>query len=120
MRKPYIEPVPKMPNPIISSEEDKHFSMAPVCLVSEDNQQVDDEVKSMMEASENTTTTGNQTRRVFTCKVCGKEGTWTNIKTHIEANHIISNVIHSCDICGKSSRSRHGLRLHKAKEHSKQ
>ena len=105
---------------MISDEEDKHFSMGPVSLVSEDTQQLDEEVKSMMEVSENTITTGNCKRRVVTCKVCGKEGTWTNIKTHIEANHIISNVIHSCDICGKSSRSKHGLRLHKAKEHPKQ
>ena len=51
---------------------------------------------------------------------CGKEGQWQNIKTHIEANHIASNISYSCDICGKVSRSRHGLRLHKARDHCKQ
>ena len=120
--KPYIEPLVKKSNPIIddnpSGEEDKPFSMVPVSHVSEDVQQFDEGVKSMMEVNENTINTGNKVRRVWTCKVCGKEGQWANIKTHIEANHIINDITHSCDICGKSSRSRHGLRLHKEKYHS--
>ena len=118
---PYNEPFSQISRPVFNdnfSGEDKPFSMVPVSLVGEDTQQFDEQVKSMMEVTENTITTGNKTRRVCTCKVCGKEGTWTNIKTHIEANHIISNITHSCDICGKSSRSRHGLRLYKAREHS--
>ena len=97
-RKPNIVPIPKMSNPIISGEENELFSMAQVSIVSEDIQQFDEEVKSMMEVSENTITTGDQTRKAYTCKVCGKEGQRTNIKTHIEANHIVSNITHSCDI----------------------
>ena len=52
------------------------------------------------------------------CNQCGKEGRWENIKTHIESKHIVSDISHPCDICGKVSRSRHGLRLHKAKQHT--
>ena len=86
-------------------------------LVSTDVQQLDEEIKGMMGTTENMLTNGNYTRRARICNVCGKEGSRANILTHIEANHIISNVSHSCDICGKNSRSRHGLRLHKVKEH---
>ena len=95
------------------------FSMTPVALglVSTDGQQLDQQITSMMNITENLMTTGNQSVRVWTCNVCGKEGQRANIKTHIEANHIVSNVSHSCDICGKISRSRDGLRQHKAKEH---
>ena len=63
---------------------------------------------------------GKQTGKAYACNECGKEGQWANIKTHIESNHITGNISHSCDICGKISRSRNGLRLHKAKEHFKQ
>ena len=81
------------------------------------SEELDEQINSMINITENLVTIGNQTRRVCTCNVCGKEGIRANIKTHIEANHIISNVSHSCDICGKISRSRNGLRLHKSKEH---
>ena len=89
-------------------------------LVSTDIQQLNDDVKSMMDPTEDFMTIGTERKRVWKCKICGKEGQVANIKTHIEANHIISNMSHSCDICGKISRSRHGLRLHKTKEHCKQ
>ena len=92
-------------------------SITQAALVSVEAQQLDEQIKSMMNSSENVMTTGNNTRRVWTCNVCGKEGQWANVKTHIESNHIVSDVSHSCDICGKVSRSRNGLRLHKAKEH---
>ena len=102
-------------NPNAKSESP---SMTPNALVSADVQQLDEEVKAMMDSTENVTTIGSTRKRVWTCKVCGKDGQWANIKTHIEANHITSNVSHSCDICGKISRSRDGLRKHKAKVHS--
>ena len=98
----------------ISSESS---SMSPVALVSTDVQQLDEQITSMMNATENLMKTGNQNMRVWTCNVCGKEGQRVNIKTHIEANHINGNISYSCDICRKISRSRDGLRQHKTKEH---
>ena len=83
-------------------------------LVSLEAQQLDEEVKSMMEVSENMVQIGNRTRPAKICKVCGKEGYTTDIKRHIEANHIFSQVSHASDICGKVSRSRNGLRIHKS------
>ena len=92
-------------------------SEMPVALVSDDVRQLNEQVKSMMDFSENRLTSGHRDR-LRICKVCGKEGITANIMTHIESNHITSNISHYCDICGKISRSRNGLRLHKAKDHT--
>ena len=85
-----------------------------VALVSEEAHQLDEQIKSMMTEKE---LIPGRSYKTYACNVCGKEDKISNIKTHIEANHVASNISHSCDICGKISRSRHGLRLHKAREH---
>ena len=121
-KNPQPKKVPSMQNPTniyqnIKAEEDV-FSKTSVVLVTEDHQELDEQIKSMMEVSETMLTVGTKKARAKICKVCGKEGQTANIMTHIESNHITtSNISHSCDICGKISRSRNGLRLHKAKEH---
>ena len=114
------ETIPKASSPFNIcniSDEGNSSTNSPFALVSANVQQLDEQIKSMMDISENMTTDGRQKARI--CKVCGKEGWRRNIMTHIEANHIISDVSHPCDICGKISRSRHGLRLHKANMHCK-
>ena len=98
--------------------EEEFPSEMPVALVSDEVRQLDKQIKSMIGFSENRLTSGKQ-ERLRICKICGKEGIRANIMTHIESNHITSNVFHSCDICGNISRSRNGLRLHKAKRHHK-
>ena len=98
-------------------KKDESFSSEmPVALVSDDVQELNEKVKSLMDFSENRVANGKGRARI--CKVCGKEGEMANIKTHIESNHITSNISHSCDICGKISRSMNGLRQHKSKEHN--
>ena len=47
-----------------------------------------------------------------TFNVCGKEGSYRNMPSHVEANHITC-VSHSCYICGKISRSRDNFRHQK-------
>ena len=88
-----------------------------VALVSVEADQLDEQIKSLMTKTEKMMTSGNTNKAVFACNQCGKEGQWQNIRTHIEANHIANNISHSCDICGKVSRSKDGLRKHKTKEH---
>ena len=92
----------------------EHSSTA---LVSSGADQLDEQIKSLITRTEKKMTSGNTNKAVFACNQCGKEGQWQNIRTHIEANHIANNISHSCDICGKVSRSRDGLRKHKTKEH---
>ena len=91
-----------------------------VALVSVEADQLDEQIKSMMTLTENEITVEKRQQKAYACNVCGKVGHSPNIKTHIESNHIESNIAHSCDTCGKKSRSRDGLRQHKAKDHFKQ
>ena len=81
--------------------------------VAADLQDLDDKIKSMMIFSENRTT---ENKRMRICKVCAKEGKWSNIRDHIEANHI-TGVSHTCNICGKITRSRNAMIKHKTKNH---
>merc|ERR1712129_205917 len=82
--------------------------------VAADLQHLNDKIKSMMMVSENHLSVKLGRARI--CKVCGKEGQWSHIRDHIEANHI-TGVTHTCNICGKISRTRGGIRRHKYEEH---
>ena len=81
-------------------------------LVSGDLQELDEKVKSLMGKGENQIPNGGQTTKV--CKVCGKEGYATNIRDHIELNHL-DGVAIPCKNCGNTFRSRCSLRKHKCK-----
>ena len=70
---------------------------------------LDEQIKSMMTKSD--VSSGIGQGNMATCNVCGKEGPAKGMPRHIEANHI-DGVSHSCDICGKISRSRNALRKH--------
>ena len=117
--KRHIEPVSGMQTSRVENlpKKDKSFSSEmPVALVSDDVQELKEKVKSLMDFSQNRLANGNGRARI--CKVCRKEGPMSTIMTHIESNHITSNISHSCDICGKISRSMNGLRHLKSKEHN--
>ena len=95
--------IPEIHNP----REDR--SLAIPSNFSGDLKELDEQVKSMMEKSQNRINSGRFADR---CKVCGKEGKDTNIKDHIEANHLEGIVI-PCSLCDKTFRSRNSLRHHK-------
>ena len=90
-----------------------------VALENVEANKLNEQIKSMMTRTENDKNVGARIVKVYSCNVCGKEDQGPAIKQHIEVNHITSNISHSCDICGKISSSRRGLRQHKVKEHSK-
>ena len=50
------------------------------------------------------------------CKGCGKEGRSSDIKRHIESFHIEGLSI-PCNLCNKTSKSRHALGIHKTINH---
>ena len=88
-----------------------------------DLQALDDKVKSMIEKGEKMIPAGGKNRngtpmqaRSSICKVCGKEGTFTQIKNHIESNHL-EGISIPCDHCGKICPSRTSLGMHKSRYH---
>ena len=105
----------------LSFQTDKILSLVK-STASDDSRQLDEQISSMMEATENfMTRKSGQRSKAFICKVCGKEAEFTDLKRHIESVHI-SGMTHSCEICGKISRSKCGLRRHQLthndREHS--
>jgi hypothetical protein len=86
--------------------------------VSVDIQGLDEMIQTMITKSESVLGGIYGNLKATVCKVCGKEGVITQIKDHIEAHHIES-VLHTCNICGKASRSRSALRMHKSAYHKK-
>ena len=89
------------------AEESKVLALP--TYLSGDLEELEERVKSMMEKSQNKLPDG---RKADVCKVCGKEDKTTNIKDHIEANHLEGIAI-PCNLCNKTFRSRNGLRRHK-------
>ena len=75
-------------------------------------EELDARVMSMIEKSSNKLP--SRKGRADVCKVCGKEGERTQIKDHIEANHL-EGILFPCNNCGKSLRSRSALRVHTRK-----
>ena len=68
-------------------------------FISEDLQELDAKVKTMMVRSQNKISSG--THMAYICKICGKEGHSINIRDHIEANHL-EGVSLPCDLCEKN------------------
>ena len=85
-------------------------------LVSVDLDQLDDQIKSMMEHTGNCIMVGKAKQKIIICKVCGKEDQLGNIMKHIESNHI-TGITHTCDICKKTCRSRNALYVHNSNKH---
>ena len=87
-------------------------------VMSADLQKLDETVKGMMDISENMIQFGNRQEHAKICKVCGKEGPATDIKRHIESNHL-EGVSIPCNLCDKILRSRDALRTHIKRNHKK-
>ena len=81
---------------------------------------LDEKVKSMMTKSQNMIQRkANGKLRQATaviCKVCGMEGRLTNIRNHIEANHLEAITI-PCNLCDTVLTSRNTLAAHKSMKH---
>ena len=82
-----------------------------------DLQELEEKVKSLMEKTPNATADGQ--RKLYVCKVCGKEGQSIHVKRHIESQHL-DGFSHPCDQCDKICRNRDALRSHKRRVHGKE
>ena len=85
--------------------------------VSTDLQELDAQVKSMMEESPNIIR-DDKKERAKKCKLCGKEGAQFTIRDHIEAHHI-DGVHLLCNSCEKTFRTRASLKQHSLVVHAK-
>ena len=92
-------------------EADK--AVALTSYFSGDLQELDDKCNSMMEKTFKKHPNGNP---LYRCGVCGTEAEKTNMKSHIEANHL-EGVSVPCNFCEKTFRSRNALAHHKRQYH---
>ena len=76
--------------------------------------ELDDKIKSMITLGQ--TMWKNGTRKNHACTVCGKEGVYSQIKNHIESNHV-EGVSIPCNYCEKTFRSREYERKHRVHTH---
>jgi len=88
-----------------------------------DTEQLDETIKSMMEPGESIIGGSSGNKRKRRCKVCGKEDNYSNIKRHIEANHLAVDPVtgrgrcrRPSDICGIVKSTRTAVKLHKLKK----
>ena len=79
-------------------------------------EELDLKVKSMMTKIKSTEQNGKQIP-AYICKVCGREGRTTEIKNHIERNHL-EGVSVPCTLCDKTFRSRNAMYQHKGNIHN--
>ena len=87
-----------------------------------DLEALDQKVRSMVGKGENMIVVGKQKnglpmqKKTSICKVCGKEGQSTQIRDHVEANHL-EGICIPCDKCDKTFGRRAILGMHKRKFH---
>ena len=105
-----------------------YVAQSPIALSEEtpaqfmEMQALDEKVKSIMAKSQNKIKIGTKLNgtpmfgRSFICKVCGKEGQFTNIRDHIEAKHL-EGISIPCNFCERTCISRYSLRYHTRRNH---
>ena len=104
-----VLPNPPQKNQPMAEEEDTLDTScisSPHVVANVELDQLDEQVKSMMEVGENIIRLriGKDSEKGWLCKVCGKEGRKWKIRNHIEAKHIRTGTLLPCDLCGNSSR----------------
>ena len=99
-----------------SASNDRTVALQSNTIASDDMQELDQQVKSMMGKSQHKIQSGKQLTTAAICNVCGKEGHPRNISDHIESNHL-EGICIPCNLCQKTFRSRKYLSKHKHAEH---
>ena len=66
----------------------------------------------------NTLNRGARGKPIYKCTLCGKEAENSNLKKHIEANHL-EGISVPCNICEKTFRTRNALADHKYSYHKR-
>ena len=84
---------------------------------SEDQKDLDARVKALIGRSEDMVKLSDKkVIKPYVCQVCEKEGQWTTIRDHVEANHL-EGILIPCNICRQTFSTRNALRQHKSRLH---
>ena len=127
---PQTYEVPIVPNPAHqnnSFEVDTHVSTLNLkkqigkenkaALTKCEMNELDKVIHTMMSKGGNMVTKINGKReKAYICQVCGKEGIITQIKNHIETNHV-KGISIPCNLCENNFRSRAALKMHNVRQH---
>ena len=93
-------------------EEVSTAVVLPKHVFSGDMQELNEKIKGLMCRGESMISIGSKRMDpAYICKVCGKEGTYGNIKVHIEEKHLEGTSV-QCNLCEKTFASRDSLRSH--------
>ena len=104
---------------ILDNEGDSIGGSGTVALSSElfgDLQKLDEQANSMMQKTSRKSAHG---KPLYNCNVCGKEAINSDIKKHIEANHL-EGISIPCNFCDKIFRSSRSLTTHNQRFHKEQ
>ena len=85
-------------------------------IFSGDLLEYEQQTNSMMEKTSKKMQRNGEMKLIYICKVCGKEGENSNIKSHIQTRHIEGACI-PCNLCQKTFRSNSALSVHKWRKH---
>ena len=111
--KPVNQTFPKLEDDTIGPQFETRVAIAEKTVISVELEQLDEQITTMIDLTEKL---DYLKRKLAKCNICGYEAPRSFVVRHIEANHI-TGVTHPCEICGKTARSRHAMRLHKYSTH---
>ena len=111
-RNPVHQSFPKLED-AIEPQFETRVALADKTVVNVELDQLDEQINTMIDLTEKL---DHLKRKLAKCNICGYEAPRSYVVRHIEANHI-TGVTHSCEICGKTARSRHAMRIHMDRKH---
>ena len=101
---------------IVTTEYDASIrTMALTSNFPNDFQELDNKTNSMMMKTSNKNARG---KLLYKCTLCGKEAEQTQVKNHIEVNHL-EGISLPCNQCEKTFTSRNSLRVHSSSYHKR-
>ena len=103
----------------VQTADDKMLATTDHTTNNTDIKNLNQQLKLMLIISENTDPHSKIGEKTRICKVCGKEGSFSNMKSHVEAKHIFGISV-PCGLCGKSFKTRNSLTTHQHLFHKSQ
>ena len=111
-KKPVSQTFPKLED-TVEPQLETRVAVADKIVVNVELEQLDEQISTMIDLTDNL---DHLKRKLTKCNICGYEAPRSFVVRHIEANHI-TGVTHPCEICGKTARSRHAMRMHMYSKH---